>query len=336
MDVGLFRGWTTVCVALFGCSQTLCPFFRNRYSDAPALSTDNDGTFSGAGTSTLSGLADPASPDINDAGEQWDDEAMAATLTKKVTVPVATASSTAELMDMKALDLKRNEKGDIAEKLRVEETKAQLAAAREGMEREARRIKEEKEKKEQGGADSAKPRFGNAAAGMTGAGGGTGAKWVPVHMRSGGAGVMPSRLVGGGAGKLDTQDENLFPDLAAAAAITEQQKNQQPAFKIHKKTPVGGGATWGAKLKKANEARKEESAAQEGEPATPASPSAPEVEPPKDEAVVVEQEVPAAETAAPESTYQETAEDSAAAAAKAAVKPKKKKKKDLSTFKPSD
>jgi hypothetical protein len=314
-------------------------FFWNLYSDAPALSTDNDGAFSGTGASTLSGLADPASPDINDAGEQWDDEALAATLTKKVSVPVATASSTAELLDMKALDLKRNEKGDIAEKLRVEETKAQLAAAREGMEREAQRIKEEKEKKEQGGAESSKPRFGTAAAGMTGAGGGMGTKWVPPHMRGGGTGLLPTRLVGGGVGgKLDTQDENLFPDLAAAAAITEQQKNQQPAFKIPKKTPVGGGATWGAKMKKANEARKEENAAQEVEPATPASPSAPEVEPPKeeDEASVVEQEAPAAETAAPESSDQETAEGSTAAAAKAAVKPKKKKKKDLSTFKPSD
>ena len=220
---------------------------------------------------------------------------------------------------MKALDLKRSEKGDIAEKLRVEETKAQLAAAREGMEREAQRIKEEKEKKEQ---EKVAPnsRFGAAAAGMAG-----GSKWVPPHMRGGGGGGMMSGRPGWGAGpstKVDTQDENLFPDLASADAIIEQQKSQQPAFKVPKKTPVGGGATWGSRMKKKlPEQRKVENGSNEGPSSPPAEEPKP-AEPAKTEPAVAE-------------ASSEPAKAATAAPAKAPVKPKKKKKKDLSTFKAS-
>merc|ERR1712151_495507 len=64
----------------------------------------------------------------------------------------------------------------------------------------------------------------------------------------GGIGDGLSRVRLGATQKLDTQDESLFPDLASASAIIEQQqKSQQPAFKAPKKTPVGGGATWASK-----------------------------------------------------------------------------------------
>jgi hypothetical protein len=264
-------------------------------SDAPALSTVNDAAAAAA-------LPDPAvTADTNTSNEQWDDEALASATARKAAVA---SKSNTELLDMKALDLKSNEQDDIAEKLRIEETRAKLAAAKEGMEKEAQRLKEEKEKKEQGtgagaGTGSGKPRFGAAAAGMAA----TGGKWVPRHMRTGG-GIAPSRLgMGGAFQKLDTQDENLFPDLAAADAILEQKKDK-PAYTFAKKTPVGGGATWGSRPKVKLEPKKEE----------------PKPEEPKEE------EAPAP-TAAPATAPVE------AAKSKAPVKPKKKKKKDLSTFK---
>jgi hypothetical protein len=216
---------------------------------------------------------------------------------------------------MKNLDLKRSEQGDIAEKLRVEETKAQLAAAKAGMEKEAQRLKEEKELKKQGGFQEVvtnnKPRFGAAAAGMAG-----GSKWLPPHMRSGGGGLssMPSRFAGASQ-KVDTQDENLFPDLAAASAILEQQK-QQPAYKAPKKTPVGGGATWGNRPKLNLASKKVDTE----KPAVPEP--KPEVKPVETKSAEPEPAAQPAKTAEP-----------AAAPAAAPIKPKKKKKKDLSTFK---
>jgi hypothetical protein len=244
-------------------------------------------------------------PEVNDSNDQWEDEALATATARKAAVATG---STAELLELKALDLKANEKDDIAEKLRIEETKKQLAAAKEGMEKEAQRIKEQREMKFTDVATSkprfsgaAAPRFGAAAAGLAA----TGGKWVPPHMRGGG-GMVPRGLgVGRGSHKLDTQDESLFPDLAAADAILEQQK-EKPAYSVAKKTPVGGGATWGSKpkIKKAKPEKSKEE--QTPEPAEEeASAPAPAPEP-------VEASVP-----------------------KSTVKPKKKKKKDLSTFKPA-
>lgn len=207
------------------------------------------------------------------------------------------ATSNAELLDMKALDLKSNEQDDIAEKMRIEETRAKLAAAKEGMEKEALRLKEEKEKKSQEATTTKQPRFGAAAAGLAA----TGGKWVPRHMRSGG-GLAPTRLgaMGGDSQKLDTQDETLFPDLAVADAILEQKKDK-PAYSIVKKTPVGGGASWGSRPKIKPSPKKEE---------------------PKPEEPKKEESAPAPAPAPVE-----------AAKPKAPIKPKKKKKKDLSTFK---
>lgn len=150
----------------------------------------------------------------NNDQEQWDDAAL-------VTAPKKTVVASAEVMDMKSLE---KEHENIAEKLRVEETRAQLAAAREGMERRAAEHKEEKQ-------PTQPTRFAAAA---------TGGKWMPPHIRSGGG--MKST-------KLDVQDEELFPDLASAEKILEQKQQQQhTAYKPIKKTPVGGGATWASKV----------------------------------------------------------------------------------------
>lgn len=253
---------------------------------------------------------------------QWDDEALAAK-TRKGAAVVVTAGATKDLVvETKALSLKThtggNEQDAIAEKLRVQETKKKLAAAREGMEREAQRLKEEKEKKEEAATSS---RFGAAAAA------GSGGKWVSSRVRAGGmGGGWGSRMGGSAAQKVDVEDENLFPDLAAADAILEKQKAEQPAYKAPTKTPVGGGATWGAsaapktrpklnlKKKTVDEAPKTEEA-----PAPAPAPVEEKVEEP-----------PAAAETTPEAP---APVEAAAPAPAAALKPKKKKKKkDVSSF----
>jgi len=224
--------------------------------DAPALSTDaeaasvgmalastsiaeNDSNQKTNNTKSNGGSADDPS---SSAGGQWDDEALAASYSRK---GVTAAASTAEVLDMKAFDAKRRDQDDIAERMRVEETKAQLAAAREGMEREAQRLKQEREKKEESKKPEPSNRFSAAVGGM-------GSKWVPPHMRASGGGGL-SRVRMGSAlpaslKKLDTQDADLFPDLAVADKILEHQKgHEKVAYKVHKKTPVGGGATWGSR-----------------------------------------------------------------------------------------
>lgn len=297
--------------------------------DAPALSTDQEagGGMAGLSISSPSNPSEGAPSGENDkgSGEQWDDEALAATFTRKTAAP--SGGTTSELMDMKALNPKGTEQDNIAEKLRVEENKAKLAAAREGMEREAQRLKEEQEKKKEATSATA-PRFAAAAAG-----GGGGGKWVPPHMRAGGAGTLPKIRMGAAGGsvfqKVDTQDENLFPDLASADAIIEQQqKHQQPLFKVVKKTPVGGGASWASKPKIAA--------------SKPKPKPKPKPEPPKK--TVEPAAAPAAAAHAPPATPEKpntitSTETSPVAATtppdKVTKKPlgKKKKKKDLSTFK---
>jgi hypothetical protein len=212
-------------------------------SDAPAISTGQDSALVGISSAL-------ASTDIaNDyyvvnESEQWDDAALAATTSTSRKLLASTAP-VSEVMDMKSLDPKRFlDDGNIAEKLRVEETRAQLVAAREGMEREAARLKEEKEKKEEQ-KNAVATRFAAATPG-----GNVGSKWLPPHLRGSGA-VVSSRvgMMGGAMGKkLDVQDEELFPDLATADKILEQKEKEQHAgFKVPKKTPVGGGATWASK-----------------------------------------------------------------------------------------
>ena len=217
---------------------------------------------------------------------------------------------------MKALDLKHNEQ-DIAEKLRLEETRAKLAAAREGMEKEAQRIKEERDKKEQ--EASSKTRVGAAAAGMA-----SGGKWLPPHMRTGAGSQLARERLGmksNATQKLDTQDENLFPDLSAAEAIIEQQKQQQPAYRVPKKTPVGGGANWASrpKVEPAPKQKDEEPVKQESQPTESVEESSKQENHDTDDGVTEPPKV----------------ESSSETEGKAPIKPKKKKKKDISSFKPS-
>uniref|UniRef100_A0A7S1GRX5 Uncharacterized protein n=1 Tax=Cyclophora tenuis TaxID=216820 RepID=A0A7S1GRX5_CYCTE len=251
-------------------------------------------------------------------GGEWDDEALAATYARKGAV---TGAATTELLDMKALELKRREEDDVAERMRVEETKAALAAAREGMEREALRLKEEREKKEV--ANKATDAGTGPGTGRGGRGfGGAGGKWIPPHLRAG-AGLsrvrMGAAMSSAASQKLDTQDENLFPDLAAADAILEQQKSQV-AYKVTKKTPVGGGATWASRPIVKPEPKAEKPKEPEKPREEPKQPEKPKEEPKKETQPAV----------APE-----TAATTSAPAAGTLPKKKKKKKKDVSTFKSS-
>jgi len=293
--------------------------------DAPALSNTGEIVPTAGALPLQSGSG-------NDT--QWDDEARVANTRKGAAVVLPAGMTTKDLVvETKALSLKThtggNEQENIAKKLQVEATKAKLAAAREGMEREAQRIKDDKEKKEEKVTSS---RFGAAAA----AGGG-GGKWVPSRVRNSSA-VGPSSMGWGSRmsssvqRKVNTEDQNLFPDLAAADAILEKQKAERPAYKAPTKTPVGGGATWGANLKATNaiKARPKLNLKKKvvTEPPKEEAPAAPK-EPVKTEAAPVEkaEEAPAPEPAA------EAAPVAAPAPAPAPLKPKKKKKKkDLSTF----
>jgi len=287
--------------------------------DAPALSNTTDLVPT---TGALPLEPDPANDDA-----QWDDAALAAK-TRKGTVVVTSGVTTKDLVvETKALSLKThtagNEQDDIAEKLRVEETKAKLAAAREGMEREAQRIKEEKEKKEEQQKQAATSRFGAAAAA------GSGGKWVPSRVRNTGGGGLSSigwgSKMSSGQQKVNTEDENLFPDLAAADAILEKQKSEQPAYKAPTKTPVGGGATWGASTAPKTRPKLNLKKKTVTEPPKTEAPAPVEEKAPAETTVEVPAPEPAAE-AAPEPV-------AAPAPAPAPLKPKKKKKKkDLSTF----
>lgn len=318
----------------------------NENSDAPGLSETLAATSLDGGANS----SGPASPSKTggDSGEQWDDEALAAKIGKGGAIAAVGAGATTELLDMKALQKKRNEEDDIAERMRVEETRAQLAAAKEGMAKQAERLREEKEAKKNaaggpsgGGAPGAGgSRFGAAAASIGGGGGGVsgiggGSKWVPPHMRGAGSAIRGPASMGAGPGmgggssrfgnvntssgtfqrQVDVADENLFPDLATADTIIQQQEEQQKKIKAAvapKRKPAAGGSAWGAKPKASAPAPAPKEEKKEEEPTKPAAaPVAP---------------APAASTAGPT--------PSSIKAAGAGLK-KKKKKKDLSTFKPS-
>lgn len=341
--------------------------------DAPTVS---DVTELGATLEGVSVSADPAAQEgapaqggggAPGAGENWDDEKLAANIARPaMTATAAGGGGATELLDMKALEAKRRQQDDVAERMRVEETRAQLAKAKEGMEAEAKRLEEEKKEKEKdsnkvGGGGSVmqgggKPRFGAAAAAAgVAAGGGTGGKWVPPHLRGASGGGSSSRPLGlgsaiGGSGgsmfgassstpgstfqrKVDTNDEQLFPDLATAEQIVTQQHEQEKAQKAYTKKAQSrqGTSAWGgAGRGTGGPASRAPAPRKEPEPA-PEPPKALEPEPAKEEPAVPEPAPAPAPIPAP------AAPSAAAATATAGggLKKKKKKKKDLSTFKPS-
>jgi len=349
--------------------------------DAPAISSSADGDLGGV-SSTMAATSLSTEPAESGAGstmdtkasgpsassEQWDDEALAAKMTRGPAVTTASAKKGAgvtELMNMQELESKRREEDDIAERMRVEETKAALAAAKEGMEREAERLRVEQEAKKKAQQDAAigKPRFGAAAAAVGGSLGSDSAaaapsssgKWVPPHMRGGASAGGGSNAAGGvssafsssaGSGfrggggssmgggltssstyqrKVDTQDENMFPDLATADAIVQQQQKQTQAMPRRTKP---GTSAWGA-AKKSPPAPSPAAPAPAPQPAPVPKPAPPAItEPPTKTDKPATTPSATASTAAPPAAAPKTDVG-------AGLKKKKKKKKDLSTFKPS-
>lgn len=258
--------------------------------------------------------------------DDWDDSQGVAWGSNATAANSGADSKVSELLDMQALEVKRNEEDDVAERLRVEETKAQLARAKEGMAKEAERLAAEKAEKEAKAAER--------AAAPPAAGG----RWVPSHMRNVGGGAP----VGGGG--LSSTNEELFPDLAAADKILAEKERQEEEERkrIASSQPIRAPSGWGARMGGGGSAAPAQRkplnlapAPAERKPLNLAPVSdKKEVEETKEEVVEKKEEEPATETPAPVAA----AKPAPAAAATPTPAPekkvlKKKKKKDLSTFK---
>jgi hypothetical protein len=286
-------------------------------SDAPALSTDQEA---------------PQQPtfqldDVDGNGEnksEWDDEALAVAFTSGVSL-VTSGSTTAELGTLQNNSASPFETDDIAEKLKIEETKAQLAAARLGMERQAALLKEQKEAA--AATSSTTPSLSGTS------------KWLPPHQRVSGMGSLGfrGRMSAVNAAKLDVSDAEIFPDLHQAEKILEAQKPKKPSAGPVKKPGAPGGATWATKS--APVAPASSSAAVTEEPVAaplvtdvpPAVPVTESQQQPSDG----QQSTDAGECGTATLTEVENATNAAEGTVPSPAKkvPTKKKKKDLSTFK---
>jgi len=327
--------------------------------DAPDISAENVTTsLGGLGLTGTSAGAETSGDD------QWaDSQGGWGSSNKEVPATSGADSKVAELMDMQALNAKRNEQDDVAERFRIEETKAKLARAKEGMAKEAERLATEKAVKE----DKAAGRAGTVGPGGRMGGGGTGGKWVPAHMRGSAAGAsggsrfgMAGSSVRGavsmdGSGfqqKVDMSNEELFPDLAAAEVILadkeKQEKDARDRMATGKaKAPTGWGNRAGISAEPAAAPAQRKPLNLVKPPAerkplnlTSSNKTEEDSQAKKEE----KREAPAAAAAVPEAATAVAPAPVAVAATPTAVTPapaepvkkvlKKKKKKDLSTFKP--
>ena len=329
--------------------------------DAPEISAE-EVVAAGLGGLSVAGRSAGASPDEGGGDDQWADNTATWGLGGAAPAAAGGTSKVAELLDMRALSEQRKGEDDVAERLRIEETKAQLARAKEGMAKEAERMAAEKEAKE------AKKQGGGPVAPSGGlGGGGAGGKWVPSHMRGGGGGSSirgpasmpsvrgPASMDGSGFQRpVDTACEELFPDLADADKIMKEKEEREAkevaANTVSSSQPVRAPAGWGARmgppggvspapaqrrplnltkpaerkpLNLSAPSQKEEPAVAKVEPAP--APAADE-KPKKEEESEPEKKSP--EPSAPKPEAAPTP-----AAPKVEKKLKKKKKKDLSTFK---
>jgi hypothetical protein len=270
--LSLYVFFTIICTPTSN-SHHVFFFALHQYSDAPQVTEGTQLPLSTEANTNVGANGDWAEP---------------VTTTKPSSTTTTTASSSAaapEILDMKtAYESKMNEKEEIKEKLRVEETRMQLAAARDGMKKEEERLKEVKNKKEgpdtgAGRSSSSAPvtssRFGAAADNV--ASEVAGGKWTSVSARMRGSGAASS--IGGSMGssrtafgrggmggssasgyqkQVNTNDEELFPDLATAdKLIKEEEEQKQMAAAARAK--VAAPSPWGSKRStKKKEVAKEE------------------------------------------------------------------------------
>lgn len=153
--------------------------------------------------------------------EEWADKSFSS---KSTVAPVKSKGAVSELLDMAALEERHRQEDDIVERMQVEQTRAALKRAKDGMEAEARRLKEEQEGKanqKQEAVPQKKPSIGD--------------KWIPLHMRNprSTANGLSSRFnsVKIGSKAVNVKDEDAFPDLSAANDLLEKQKQEQEDFK---------------------------------------------------------------------------------------------------------
>merc|ERR1712129_350438 len=146
--------------------------------------------------------------DTNTEDEEWVAMPIASNTSKVVVT--ATNNTVTELRD---LEKQRNKaEGDnLLERMQAEDTRLALARAREGMEREAQRLKEEKEKK--------KKKEVTTITSMSSG------KWVPPHLRK-----QPVSQPRKKNEPFNTNDEIAFPDLIPAT-LEEKTKQSIPKAK---------------------------------------------------------------------------------------------------------
>jgi hypothetical protein len=160
-------------------------------------------------------VTETALGDLKIGDDQWADSSTSWGGANAHTSTTGAGSKVAELLDMQALKSEE----DVAERLRIEETKAQLARAKQGMAKEAERLEREKREKE----EKAATRKMGLGVSM---GEGVGGKWVPSHLRAGGSSIRgPASM--DGSKQPNVTDEELFPDLAAADKILAEKERQE-------------------------------------------------------------------------------------------------------------
>lgn len=333
--------------------------------DAPEISAAEDVTTSLGGLSGLGGSNGAGVEGISSGDDQWADTQGAWGSNNAATTNAAAGDSkVAELLDMQALNAKRNEQDDVRERLRIEETKAALAKAKEGMAKEAERLAAEKAEKEAKAAARASGMSGAGAGGPSAiGGGGGGSKWVPSRMRSAGVGFGmggsnirgPASMDGSSFQKpVDMANEELFPDLANADKILAEKEKQEKdeAERMAASQPVRAPTGWGSRMAPgggsgvggAPPARKPLNLAPppaERKPLNLAPPPKKKEDESEAKEEKIEENKPAeAATPAESAPAATVTPDVAATPAPETDKPKekkvlkKKKKKDLSTFKP--
>ncbi len=282
-------------------------------SDAPQVDTTNKGSIS-------------ASTGISVGGD-WDENALSAKLQSSTLTTTGgvktfggnggtTTTSSSEILDMKTTyESQLNEKVGIQEKLRLEETRKQLAAAREGMKKQEEKLKEEAEAKQRKEQEELEAR--NGASGGADAGG----KWIPSRIRTGAGVGGSSRPTGWGRGvgglsstgrQINMNDEELFPDLATADKLIKQEEEQKQLNAAKAKTVK---PAWGAQKKVEQEEQEQEA------------------EPKEEENISKETAAIPSPAPTPEIDTMTAPVTTAASVAEALKKKPKKKKKDLSTFK---
>lgn len=203
--------------------------------DAPAVTGGADNNDSSTAQIDSNAVPYLTNEKTNKDDDGWEDPIVTVAPTSN-----GKKNAVAELLDMNALRNKRMDQDNIVERMRVEETKAVLAAARTGMKNEAKRLKEIEENKriaeEERKAAIGRKRQEKEQEALSSGGGGNrfgvaaanvGGKWVPPHMRGAKTRVTGSVISTGSSKPVDTKDAMDFPDLASANAAVEAEKKQE-------------------------------------------------------------------------------------------------------------